>query len=255
MLLDGEFMHHLHELMVEVSEAVAEPEAKYKAELVWKAQKTNNAAAMPIAYKDAALHALRTRFDQTVAHYIEAQRQRGGVINDAVEKEMLQHISLLTSGPNALHFPPGLHGALIPAVQQSYSRERQRLAHQLIREAANRLRELKMKSKQVPQVPITTINNQFNAPVGTAYINSTHHSTTSFEITLGNLQDIDRISQGHPQLEEAAREIHAASADKMTMLDKAKNWVMLLSSVEGLTEKIVQHYPQIAALIHHLTTS
>jgi hypothetical protein len=41
-----------------------------------------------------------------------------------------------------------------------------------------------MKSKQTPQVPITTINNQFNAPVGTAYINSTHHSNDSFEITL-----------------------------------------------------------------------
>jgi hypothetical protein len=40
MPLDREFVHHLHELMVEVSEAVAEPEAKYKAELVWKAQKT-----------------------------------------------------------------------------------------------------------------------------------------------------------------------------------------------------------------------
>jgi hypothetical protein len=55
MALDREFLHHLHKLMVEVSEKLAEPEAEYKAQLIWTAQKTNNAAAMPLAYKDAAI--------------------------------------------------------------------------------------------------------------------------------------------------------------------------------------------------------
>jgi hypothetical protein len=77
MPLDHAFTHHLHELMVEVGEAVAEPEAKYKAELIWKAQQTHNSAAIPVAYRDAALHALQTRFDKTVERYLQASVEWG----------------------------------------------------------------------------------------------------------------------------------------------------------------------------------
>ena len=66
MALDREFLHHLHELMVEISEEVAKPEADYKAQLLWDARQTHNAAATPIAYKDAAIHAFQTRIEKTI---------------------------------------------------------------------------------------------------------------------------------------------------------------------------------------------
>jgi hypothetical protein len=260
MPLDHAFTHHLHQLMVEVSEAVAESEAKYKAELVWKAQQTHNAGAMPVAYRDAALHALQTRFDRTVERYLHALLEWGIPIDDNVEREVRTHINLLTSGPNSLRFPPGLRVMNTDAVQQSYAQERQRLAHQLQRSAGNRLRELKMKSIRQHQVAQQTIqpvvtNVHFNAPVGNAYIDSVHNSTTNVEIDMQTLRDIDSLSAAHPALHDAAKEIRAAYPQKTSMFEKARNWVALLASVDGLTEKAIQLYPKIAGLIHHLSQS
>jgi hypothetical protein len=260
MPLDQNFTHHLHELMVEVAEAIADSEARHKAELVWKAQKTNNSAAMPIAYRDAALHALQTRFDKTVERYLQALVEWGIPIDDNVEREMSIQINMLTAGPKSLHFPPGLRGANTAAVQQSYAQDRERLAHQLQRSAANRLRELKMKSMRQHQAARQAIqpvvnNVNFNAPVGNAYINSVHNSTSHVEIDMQTLQDIDALSATHPALQEVATEIRAAYPQKASMLEKAKNWVALLASVDGLTERAIQLYPKIAGLIHHLSQS
>lgn len=260
MPLDHAFTHHLHELMVEVSEALAEPEAKYKAELIWKAQQTHNAGAMPVAYRDAALHAMQTRFDKTVERYLQALVEWGILLDDNVEREMRTHISMLMAGSNYLHFPPGLRGLNTGAVQQSYAQARERLAHQLQRTAVNRLRELKMKSirqHQAAQQAIQPVVNNvhFNAPVGNAYINSVHNSTSHVEIDLQTLQNIDALSATHPALQEAAIEIRAAYPQKASMLEKAKNWVALLASVDGLTEKAIQLYPKIAGLIHQLSQS
>ena len=47
MPLDYAFTHHLHQLMVEVAEAVAESEAKYKAELVPSASASHAKACKP----------------------------------------------------------------------------------------------------------------------------------------------------------------------------------------------------------------
>jgi hypothetical protein len=260
MPLDYAFTHHLHELMVEVSETLAEPEAKYKAELIWRAQQTHNSAAMPIAYRDAALHAMQTRFDKTVERYLQALVEWGIPIDDHVEREMRTKINMLTAGPNVLHFPPGLRGPHIAGVQQSYAQARGRLTHQLQRTAANRLREWKMKSKRQHQAAEQAIqpvvnNVHFNAPVGNAYINSVHNSPSHVEIDMQTLQDIDAVSAAHPVLRDAATEIRAAYPQRASLLEKAKNWVTLVASVDGPTEKATQLYPKIAALIHHLSQS
>ena len=258
MPLDHQFTQHLHDLMVEVSEAVAEPEATYKAELLWNAR--HNSAAPPIAYRDAALHAFQSRFEKTVERYLQALVEWGIPIDDNVEREMHTHINLLTSGPNSLQVPPGVRGANLAAVQQSYARDRAQLAQQLQRAAVNRLRELKMKSirqhQQVQQTiqPVVT-NVNFNASVGNAYINSVDNSTNNVGIDMQTLQDIYAISAAHPALQDAAREIRAAYPQKASMFEKARNWVALLASVDGLTEKAIQLYPKIAGLIHHLSRS
>jgi hypothetical protein len=253
MPLNQEFLHHLHELMVEVSEKLANEEAEYKSQLIWKARKTNNAAAMPIAYKDAAIHALRTRFEQTVERYIEALSVWGIEIDAAVEKEMRQHINMLASGPNQLSLPPGIRGGNVQAVQQSYAMERQRVAHQLNLSAANRLRDLNMKTKrESKEVKPTSAMHVYNMPFGRVYNNSIDQSINNFEISLSILRDIDHISVGNEQLEQAAREIHAAIPDKATMLEKFSKWASLLMSVEGLVEKVHQHYPEIETFIKHM---
>ena len=59
-----------------------------------------------------------------------------------------------------------------------------------------------------------------------------------YAFTPSTLGDIDRISSGHKDLEDAAREMRTASPSNM--LEKAKNWIGLLASVEGLTEFGVQ---------------
>ena len=72
MALPADFEHHLHELMVEVSDELAESEARYKHELIYKAQHLNNSAALPIAYKDAELHGIEIRVTKIIEKYLEA---------------------------------------------------------------------------------------------------------------------------------------------------------------------------------------
>jgi hypothetical protein len=249
--LDREFKQHLHDVMVEVSEAVAESEAEHKRQLIWKAQQTNNRAAMPVAYKEAAIHSLRTRFEKTVERYFEALSAWGIEIDSEIEKEMLQQINLLTSGPSYLSLPPALKGGNVEAVQQSYAMERTRVAHQLRREAKNRFSEFKMKAKRSPQ-PSNSITHVYNMPLGRVYNNSVDQSTNTIEITRSELEDIDRISQGNQKLEAASKEIREAYPQNATMFEKVRKWVGLVASVEGLTEKVVQHYPQIVALMHRV---
>jgi hypothetical protein len=92
-------------------------------------------------------------------------------------------------------------------------------------------------------------NFTFNAPVGKVYSNSVDQSTNNFTITLPNLQDIEDISKSHPELQAAAVEIRNAQQQGTSVLEKFLKWTALLSSIEGLSEKVYQHHPQIAALI------
>jgi hypothetical protein len=258
MPLHYEFTKLLNSIMVEVAESLSEPEAKYKAELIGKARATNNGAAMPIAYKDAALHHLQTRFEKTVDRYLQALESSGIPLDDNTEREMKTHIYPLTSGPNQLHFPPMLHSQTISAVQQSYAMERERLAHRLQKAAANRLKEMKMKyQRELKSVQPTVQHNvthvtHFNAPVGAAYVNSVHNSMDYIEIDMRLLQDIEAVSVNHPELRSMAAEIRAASPDKASMLEKAKQWAALAVSVEGMADGAIKMYPHLAAAFHHL---
>lgn len=145
MPLSTEFKRHLHDVMVEVAESLSDSQAKYKAELIGKARAIHNVGATPIAYKDAALHALRTRFEKTVERYFQALSEWGIRMGDDEEREMLTHIYALTSGPNQLHFPPALRLPNESAYQGDYARSRERLVHELQLSAKNKLREIKMR--------------------------------------------------------------------------------------------------------------
>jgi small-conductance mechanosensitive channel len=148
MPFEPEFKKHLHSLLVEVSENTMDQIVQHKRELLFNARATHNSAATPIAYKDAALHAMEFRVSRTIEKYIEAVSIWGYSIDTAFETEMQKEFWGLTAGPSRLQFPPAIKGQHVEAVQGAYARERQRLAMRLVREGSNRLRELKMKNIQ-----------------------------------------------------------------------------------------------------------
>ena len=151
MPLDQEFRHHLHELMVEVSDRLSGELSGHKQKLVWEAQKRNNSAGIPMAYSDAAEYAFRTRVEATIKSYLEALEKCGIIVDAVVERDMLQEIAPLTSGPKSLSLPPGVTGPTIGAVQAEHARKMERAGNALYREAKNRLRELKMKASRSSQ--------------------------------------------------------------------------------------------------------
>ncbi len=253
MPFDPEFKQHLHSLMVEVYEKTHEEAEQQERELLFKAQQTLNAAAPPIAKKDAALYSMELRVSKTIEKYIEAVAIWGYSIDAAFEKDMIKEFWSLTAGPNQLQFPPAIRGQHVQAVQGAYARERERLAFRLVREGTNRLKELKMKTTQGKRATESTTNNIFNAPVGNAFINSSVVQTTNnITITAQTLDDIDRLSEGHSELQSAALEVRNAQIQGANVVDKLQKWAVLANAVAGLSEKIHQYFPQIAALIEHL---
>ncbi len=196
---------------------------------------------------DAKLYAMELRLSRTIEKYIEAVDQWGFPIDVGFEMDMIKEFRRLTAGPNQLHVPPMLSGPQIQAVQGSFARKRDQLADRLVREATNRLRELKMKKQHVNQA--TSITNNFNAPVGNAYINSSVVQTNNFNITTQQLQDVDRISEGNQELQVAALEIRDAQNQGVGILDKFQKWATLASTVTELADKVHQYYPQIDNII------
>jgi hypothetical protein len=164
MALDAEFKKYLHELMVEVALRLQDEEAHYKNALVYKAIQTHNGGAMPIAYKDAQLHAIENRVGKTIEKYLEAVSIWGREITPAFERDMIKEFIMLTAGPNSIHFPPAIKGHQVQAVQGAFARERAQLTNRLVREGTNRLRELKMKMKTTQKPSQSTViqGDQFN---------------------------------------------------------------------------------------------
>jgi hypothetical protein len=152
--LPPEFRHHLHELMVETSDKLRDELNQHKRTLIWEAQQTHNAAAVPNAYSKASIYAFRTRVSATIASYLGALETLGIAVDGSVELEMLAAISRLTNASPSLSLPPGLKPPNISAIQRSHKMELMRVGNSLRREAANRLRELKMKARQI--APATT---------------------------------------------------------------------------------------------------
>jgi len=146
MPLDSEFRHHLHELMVETSDKLRDELNQHKRTLIWEAQKTHNAAALPAAYSEASINAFRTRVSATIASYLSALEASGTTVDGSVEQEMLASIARLTSAAPSLSLPPGLKPPSTSGIQRAYKMELSRIGNTLYREAANRLRELKMKA-------------------------------------------------------------------------------------------------------------
>jgi hypothetical protein len=104
--------------------------------------------------------------------------------------------------------------------------------------------------KNAPQSVSPSVTN-INMPGSRTYINSVDQST-NITITASNLQDIDSLSVGHPELQAVANELRTAQP-QTTMMEKFQKWVSLANSIEGLTEKIHQHYPQIESLMSNLS--
>lgn len=148
MPLSDEFRRHLHELMIETSLGLRDELNQHQREVVWRAQHTNNAAAVPIAYSEAAVHAFRTRIEAVTSRYIEALETCGIDVDESVEKEILQRVGALTSAKHTLSFPPAVkHRPNAIAVQQAHMMELTRVGALLYLKAANRLREAKMKGR------------------------------------------------------------------------------------------------------------
>jgi hypothetical protein len=138
--------------MVETSDKLRDELNQHKRTLIWESQQTHNAAAVPNAYSKASIYAFRTRVSAT--SYIGALETLGIDVDNAVELEMLAAISQLTSAAPSLSLPPGLKPPNISAIQRAHKMELMRIGNSLRREAANRLRELKMKGRRLAP-PIT----------------------------------------------------------------------------------------------------
>jgi hypothetical protein len=145
--------------MVETSDKLRDELNQHKRTLIWEAQQTHNAAAVPHAYSKASLYAFRTRVSATIASYLGALEALGITVDDSVEREMLAAIGQLTSVSPSLSLPPALKPPNISAIRRSHQMESMRIGNSLRREAANRLRELKMKARQatpaIPRSPMT----------------------------------------------------------------------------------------------------
>jgi hypothetical protein len=167
MALNAEFKQHLHELMVEVADKTRNEEVAHANQLKGRAVATHNSSAFPIAIRDAELHAIENHVGKTIAKYIEAISIWGLTVDDTFERDMISEFRMPTAAPNQLQFPPGINrSSHAQAVNRSYSMELQRLQSRLVREGANRLRELKMKMKMKPQSNHPTIIQ------GVQYINN-----------------------------------------------------------------------------------
>jgi hypothetical protein len=147
-----EFRRHLHDVMIETMLGLREELNQHQRELVFQAQQTLNAAAVPIAYSKAAIHAFRIRIEAVTDRFMDAIEKCGVEVDDAVEKEVLSSIGSLTSAKHPLSFPPGVkRQPNIAAVQRAHTMELDRSGSLLYRQAANRLREAKIKAKQRPK--------------------------------------------------------------------------------------------------------
>jgi hypothetical protein len=262
MPLPSEFTRHLHDVMVEVAEALSDSEAKYKLELIGKARATHNGGAMPIAYKDAELHRLQTRFEMTVDRYFQALVEWGIPIDDSVEREMRTHIDMLTAGSHQLHFPPGLRLTKLEAIHGAYARERQRLAHRLQLAAKNRLRDIKMKGllrsqdereaaqRQRALQPSVVNHTHYTATGQNARVNvnSTDNSTNVVSVNaLELLEKIIELSREHssPEMQKAAEEAKAAYPDKKLTATKIAAWVSLASGAGHLMHQAMPYLTEI----------
>lgn len=232
MALDAEFKKHLHSLMVEVHEQTVDEIEQHKREILFKAQQTRNAAAPPIAYKDAELYRMEFRLSSTIKKYIEAIEIWGFPIDAAFEADMNKEFWSLTAGPNQIQFPPMMYRGNRQAIQSSFARARGRLAAKLVREGTNRLRELKMKMKAKPQSNHSTIiqGDQFNNYGIAGAIGPNSVGTINFQQQWRDIQnevDLNALTGELERLKKHLQQSASSSSDyqRLAFLSEAEEHV------------------------------
>jgi len=119
--------------MVETSDKLRDELNQHKRTLIWEAQQTHNAAAVPHAYSKASLYAFRTRVSATIASYLGALEALGIIVDDSVEREMLAAIGQLTSVSPSFVATPALKPAKHLAIRRSHQMESMRIENSLRR--------------------------------------------------------------------------------------------------------------------------
>ena len=200
MPLDSEFRHHLHELMVETSSKLRDELNDYKQKLLWEARQTHNAAAIPAAYSKASIHSYRTRVSATIASYLGALDTFGIDVDTSVETEMLGLIGQLTGAHPSLSMPPGVKPPNLSGIRTAHKQELMRLANSLQREAANRLRELKMRARRAAPPAINRSTMTRTEPFTIASVAKTLTDLKNLSISEQALLLLKRLIVIEPQV-------------------------------------------------------
>jgi hypothetical protein len=204
MPLSNEFRRHLHELMVETTLGLKDELNQHQREVVGKARQTNNAAALPVAYSEAAIHAFRTRVEAVISRYMEALENCGIEVDENVEKGVLQLIGALTSAKHPLSLPPGVkHRANMAGIQRAHIMEMSRVGALLYRKAANLLREAKMKAKKKPAEVITPASMSRPEPFTIASVATTLAEVKALPAAEQDMLLLRQLAQIYPQMSGA----------------------------------------------------
>ena len=254
MPLTEEQKAHLQQTWQSIQMCANDVAARNRTELLARAHAKHNSAAIPGAYSEAELYRLETTVRDQLVWTVNELSAMGVLVDDQVEKFVVQHFEMMTSMNMPIHFPPGLISSMNQSAHQgAHTRARMRLNNKLQREAASAIRSLKLRARPSTQMPAVVINNQFNnSPGARAYVNSADNSVNHLQVPPEAAALIATLSAGHSDLEELARRIHE-SHDKTSLLDKIARWVAAVSSIETLAEKLRIALPVIEGWIHHLS--
>jgi hypothetical protein len=257
MPLSAEQRKHLETSWQNIQMRANDAAVKNQIELVSLARAKKNTAAVPGAYSKAALYRLETTVRDQLAWTLDEIAAMGVIVDDDVERFLMQHFFVMTSMSMPLHFPPGINWTIdVSPHQREHARARMRLNNQLHGEASAAIRSLKLRAHPTTPAPSLIINSQFNqfhnSPGARAYNQSTDDSSNYLKMPPDVAVLISTLSTGYPELEELSKRL-SASADRKSMLEKLVGWVAAASSVEALTEKIHVALPTIEAWIRHLS--
>lgn len=250
MPLTNEQQAHLQAGWQNIQLRANETAANKQRELLGIARAKNNAAALPIAYSEAALYRLELTVRDQLAWTTAELENMGITLDSEAEKVIQKHFNIMTSMQIPLHFPPGMTAMHnLSANHSAHARARQRLNNQLQREATTAIKSLKLKA--APHPPMYAVNVQnTNSPGARTYLHSVDDSVNNavpedIALLLTNL------SANHSELTDLAGQIFQTPS-KASRAEKAVRWLSVASNVEGLAEKVHAATPAITSWVHHL---
>lgn len=255
MPLSEEQKEHLKKTWQNIQMRANDVATQNQNELLFRARAKNNAAAIPLAYSEAALYRLETTVRNQLDWTLNELDAMGVLIDDETEKFVVQHFNVMTSMSMPIHFPPGLTAMIdVSAHQGAHARARMRLNNQLRREAASGIRSLKLRVRPNTPVPPVMINNQFyNSPGARSYYQSTDNSVNHLQVPADATALIADLSAGYPELETLSQRINE-SHDKKSTAEQIVKWVTAVSSIETLAEKLRNALPAIEGWVRHLSS-